>query len=233
MWKYIIPRIALGDVPRMLLAAIGGGIIAGIYGILHDQITYSISPEYFTKLKFNQFRHADFGLGDRVFVATIGFLATWWVGFIAAWFLARRLIPHQPRDCAYRKIRKGIMCIIAFALSFGIFGYGYGLWRGRDADYSSWTWAFREFEITDTWSFVRVAYIHNAGYLGGLIGFVVALVMIRPHRDHRLDLAGEHPHPRRERVSSFKCASVKRGSAAPWRSHGESSHEHPAGPEAL
>jgi hypothetical protein len=182
MLKYIVPRIALADVPPMILVALIGGVIAGLYGIIHDQITYSISPEYFTKLKFEQFRYADLGLGDRVFVSTIGFLATWWVGFIAAWFLARRLIPNQPRDQAYQQIRTGIVCIIAFGLSFGIGGYGYGLWRGPDADYSSWTWAVREFKIRDTWSFVRVAYIHNAGYLGGLIGLVVALVTIRPHR---------------------------------------------------
>ncbi len=182
MLKYIIPRIALADLPRMLFIALVGGVIAGVYGIFHDQITYSISPEYFTKLKFDQFRHADFGLGDRVFASTIGFLATWWVGFIAGWFLARRLIPRQPRDQAYRQIRKGIICIMAFGLSFGIVAYAYGLWRGPDADYSSWTWAFRELKITDTWSFVRVAYIHNAGYLGGLIGLVIALVTIRPNR---------------------------------------------------
>lgn len=89
--KFIIPRIALADVRPMIGVALVGGIVGGIYGIVHDQITYSISPEYFTKLKFDQFDYA--GLGDRIFVATIGFLATWWVGFIAAWFLARRLIP--------------------------------------------------------------------------------------------------------------------------------------------
>jgi hypothetical protein len=37
-----------------------------------------------------------------------------------------------------------------------------------------------QLEVTDTWSFVRVAYIHNAGYLGGLIGLILALVMLRP-----------------------------------------------------
>ena len=185
--KYIIPRIASDDVPPMICVALVGGILAGIYGIVHDQITYWISPEYFTKLKFDQFWYADFGHGDRVFASTIGFLATWWVGFIAAWFLARRLIPRQPRDQAFRQIRKGIMCIITFGSAFGVAGYGYGLWRGPDADYSSWTWAFRELKVTDTWSFVRVAYIHNAGYLGGLIGLVVALRMIRPVRDEAID----------------------------------------------
>lgn len=180
MWKYIIPRIALADVPVMILIAFCGGVIAGLYGIVHDQITYSISPEYFTKLKFDQFRYADFGLGDRVFASTIGFLATWWIGCMVAWFLARRLVAHQPRDQALRQIRNGILCIVAFSLVFGFAGYGYGLWRGPDADYSSWTWAFRELNITETWAFVRVAYIHNAGYLGGFIGAIVALAVIRP-----------------------------------------------------
>lgn len=180
VWKYIIPRIALTDVPVMMLIALRGGVIAGLYGIVHDQITYSISPEYFTRLKFEQFRYADFGLGDRVFASTIGFLATWWIGFMVAWFLARRLVADQPRDQALRQVRKGVMCIVAFSLVFGFAGSGYGLWRGPNADYSSWTWAFRELSVTEPWSFVRVAYIHNAGYLGGFIGLIVALAVIRP-----------------------------------------------------
>lgn len=129
--KYIVPRIALADLRVMLVIALVGGFVAGLYGIVHDQVTYSISPEYFTKLKFNQFSYANFGLGERVFASTIGFLATWWVGFLAAWFLGRRLIPNQPRVQAYRQIRKGIICIIAFGLSFGIAAYGYGLCVGQ------------------------------------------------------------------------------------------------------
>jgi hypothetical protein len=180
MWQYFFPRIAWNDLLPMIFVALAGGSIAGVYGMLHDQVTYSISPEYFTKLKFNQFRYADLGLGDRVFVSTIGFLASWWVGFMAAWFLARQWIPNQPRHQSWPQIRKGILCILAFALCFGIAGYGYGLWRGPHADYSAWSWAIQEFKITHTWSFVRVAYIHNAGYLGGLLGLIVALWIFRP-----------------------------------------------------
>ena len=182
MLKYIIPRIRASDVPPIVCVAVLGGLIGGAYGIVHDQITYAISPEYFTKLKFHQFRYADFGFGDRVFASTIGFLATWWVGLIAAWFLGRQLIPNQSRRTAYHQIGKGIVCIFAFGLSFGILGYMYGRWRGPDADYSSWQWAFEQFDIADQWAFVRVAYIHNAGYLGGSIGLIVALTAIRPSK---------------------------------------------------
>jgi predicted ribosomally synthesized peptide with SipW-like signal peptide len=32
----------------MLAIAFVGALVAGTYGVFHDQVTYSISPEYFT-----------------------------------------------------------------------------------------------------------------------------------------------------------------------------------------
>jgi len=155
-------------------------VIAGVYGMIHDQLTFSISPEYFTKVKFKQFHYADLGLGNRAFVANIGFLATCGVGFVAAWFLARRFIPNQPRAIAYRQIRNGFVCALIFGMLFGVIGFIYGFWRGPNADYFAWEWAVQKYGIKDKWSFVRVAYIHNASYLGGLAGFIVAMCTIRP-----------------------------------------------------
>lgn len=201
MLKYLIPQIALADLRPMVVVAVAGALIAGAYGIVHDQVTYTISPEYFTKLKFKQFHYADFGLGDRIFVATIGFLATWWVGFIAAWFLARRLVPNQSRADALRQIRTGFLCVFAFGFGSALMAYGYGLWRGPDADYSWWMWAIQQYEIKDHWAFVRVAYIHNASYCGGLIGLIVALLMLRPNRREQTTrpVIGTEPEDARER----------------------------------
>jgi len=86
MKSLLYPKLRLDLLRRMLGYAVLGALIAGCYGVLHDQITYSISAEYFTRLKFLQFHYADFRFPARVFVAEIGFLATWWVGLIAGWF---------------------------------------------------------------------------------------------------------------------------------------------------
>ena len=182
MKKYLVPQISREDLPAILRMALVGAVVAGAYGILHDQLTYSISPEYFTRVKFKQFHYADIGLGDRVFVATIGFLATSFVGFVAAWFLARKLIPSQPRSAAHAQIASGFGIISACGLIFGLIGFAYGLWRGPNAQYWAWVWAFQRYDIKDTWAFVRVAYIHNASYLGGAVGLILALVFIRPKR---------------------------------------------------
>lgn len=182
MLKYVFPRIVWADVRRKIIVAIIGGLIAGLYGVVHDHVTYAISPEYFTNLKFQQFDYADFGFGNRIFVYTIGFLATWWVGFIAAFALAAHLIPKQAGEVANRQIRRGFICIFAFTFACGLGAFFYGLWRGPHADYSSWSSTCRYLGVRDHWSFVRVAYIHNAGYLGAAIGLIVALVLIRPNR---------------------------------------------------
>jgi hypothetical protein len=91
--NFLYPRLRASWLPIMLAHALLGAALAGLYGIVHDQITYTISPEYFARLKFAQFHYADFGLPPRIFVAEIGFLAAWWVGFLAGWFVARITVP--------------------------------------------------------------------------------------------------------------------------------------------
>ena len=182
MLKFLIPKFPLQDLPIMLGFCLIGSLIAGVYGIIHDHVTYSIGPEYFTNFKFNQFEWANLGLGDRVFVSCIGFLATWWVGLISAWILARRMLPSQPRRIAYKKIMLGFGVIFVTGTLFGIGGFLYGNYRGPDADYSDWKWAFLKYNVSDQWSFIRVAYIHNAGYLGGLTGLLLTYFVIRPRK---------------------------------------------------
>ena len=182
MFRFLVPRIAKGDFASMLGAAVIGAILAGVFGIVHDQITYTISPEYYTKLKFYQFWYANFGLPERLFVAEVGVLATWWVGFFCAWFLARRLIPNQPRSFAFRQIAIGCAIIFLGAAIAGILGFGYGSWHGPNADYANWEPLLDELEITNRWPFVQVAYIHNASYLGSLLGFVLAMLLPKGHK---------------------------------------------------
>ena len=72
----------------LILALLAMPLIAGLYGALHDQVSFTISPEYFTRFKYDQFGFDPqwFG-GDRHTVALIGFLATWWVGALIGLFL--------------------------------------------------------------------------------------------------------------------------------------------------
>lgn len=184
----LYPKFRLNLLPAMLGYALLGAVIAGVYGVIHDQITYSISPEYFTRLKFLQFHYANFGWPPRIFVAEIGFLATWWVGFLAGWFLARVVLPNSCQVVARSLVLRGFLITVSCAFLASLLGFGWGLLRGPNADYTAWQGFVTNRGVVDLPGFVRVAYIHNASYLGGLLGLIVALIYVRrgvrpPSRD--------------------------------------------------
>src|SRR5439155_24013820 len=54
--------------------------IAGLYGVAHNQISYTVAPEDFTKFKFRQFGFTDTPLPERVRASMVGLLASWWMG---------------------------------------------------------------------------------------------------------------------------------------------------------
>ncbi len=176
MMNYLAPNLNKADILFLMKFALSGALIAGSYGVLHDQITYSISPEYFTKLKFKQFAYANFGLGDQVFVSTIGFMATWWVGLLAGWFLARRFVDVSPYTLARKKIFSGFLIIFMCGLLFGVAAYVYGTLIPPDPQ--KWQHRVHYYGVVDGVSFIRVAYIHNCSYAGGFLGLIISLVFL-------------------------------------------------------
>lgn len=175
--RFLVPHFEVRWIPSMLAIAVLGGLMAGTYGILHDQVTYSISPEYFTQVKYLQFDYLNADLPDRLRVAQIGFLATVGVGFIGAWFMARVAVPRHPFSLALRKCLTGFALMFGTTLLSGIAGGVLGALHGPD--YSKWEPFTVFFDVRDLPAFVQVAYIHNAGYIGAFVGLVTAVCFCR------------------------------------------------------
>lgn len=176
--KYLYLKIDKRHIAPILKYSILGAVIAGLYGVIHDQLTYSISHEYFTKLKFRQFWYADFGLGNRFYVGTIGFLATWWVGLFVGWFLARWFVPRLSIIEANRVILKGFFVVFSFVSASALLAALYGEVVVPSSNLNDWSYTLRYYGISDGRSFVRVAYIHNGSYLGGFLGLVASIVAL-------------------------------------------------------
>jgi hypothetical protein len=171
--KFLVPHVAWPDLRRITCLALVGALVAGSYGILHDQLTFTLSPEYFTRLKFAQFQWAEIGLPPRGLVAEIGFLATWWVGGFATWFFARIAAPRL-EPAALVKACTRLWCqLFACALACGSLGYLLGPRYYLQSP--AWLEALTAMELTDPQAFAQVAGIHLGGYLGALGGWLWAL----------------------------------------------------------
>jgi predicted secreted protein len=152
-------------------------VLAGIYGILHDQITYSISPEYFTKFKYRQFGFEPewFG-GHRKTVAAIGFLATWWTGLFIAIPLGLISLFFPDHNTMGDVLKKAIGIVMLITIASGIVGFMYGRFYLNKSDVDWWLPA----DLSDKSTFIIVGSIHNFSYLGGLLGLLISIVyMIR------------------------------------------------------
>jgi heme A synthase len=158
-------------------------IIAGSYGILHDQITYSISPEYFTKFKYEQFGFEPswFG-GDRQTVAVIGFLATWWMGLIIGVILGIVAFIFPDYKTMAKALRKSIILIFCIAACSALAG---GLYGRFYLAHTQVNWWLPE-DLIDRKAFITVGSIHNFSYLGGVLGIIASIFyLVYLNRNYR------------------------------------------------
>ena len=155
-----------------------GAIVAGSYGALHDQISFTISPEYFTKMKFLQFAYADFGWPQRVFAAEVGFLGTWWAGLVAGWVLARAGLAELTESTKRNHVVPAFAIVIGVGATTGLIGALLGV-AAITGDLSGWAKWKSALSLKDLPEFIIVAYLHAAGYLGGLLGLLIAVVYVR------------------------------------------------------
>lgn len=181
MKQFLYPTLSSRAFRDLIGLTVSGALIAGVYGILHDQVTYTLSPEYFTKFKFDQFADADPGLGNRAFAGVIGFLATWWIGAIMGWLMGRLSMKSGKDRPQVRLALRGLILIFAIAVVCGIGGFIFGAATSQDLP-AYWTNWQRMNGIEDIAAFRRVGLIHNMGYIGGILGGITASVWIRRKR---------------------------------------------------
>jgi hypothetical protein len=184
-------RLVIPHLPLSLLGRIGawsalGALVAGVYGVVHDQVTFTLAPEYFTRLKFGQFAWVDWGWPDRVRVGIIGILATWWVGFLGTWLHLRVARPWRrevPLAADAIRLWRVMFCsAIAGGLAGGMLGPP--LLRLIPA----WSESLMAMGVTDAAGFGQVAGIHWGGYLGALAGWLAALIRLATKRADRRPL---------------------------------------------
>ena len=174
-WLY--PRVR--NFKRILPVVVSGALIGGVYGAVHDQVSYTISPEYFTRFKFYQFQYADLGLPPRGFVSVIGFLATWWMGAFVGWILARIRFNSDDLLSARRDILYGVVTVLCIVLLSAALGAFVGYLRAYHFPLRTFLGWESELTAPALRRFVVVGFLHNAEYLGGFIGLVIAIVRMK------------------------------------------------------
>jgi hypothetical protein len=157
-----------------LLLVVLAIMLSGLYGMVHNQISYTVSPEYFTKFKFRQFGLVETPWPDRVRASVIGLLASWWMGIPIGFILGACGFVHAGAGRMFAVTLESFGLVVGFTLLFGLAGLLYGWLQTRSidlADYHGW---LIPDNVVDLRRFLCAGYMHNASYLGGTLGIFLA-----------------------------------------------------------
>ncbi len=159
--------------PLLLLASC---LIAGLYGAVHNQMSYTVSPDYFHAFKFEQFAIAD-DWRNRWGAAQVGVLASWWMGGIVGVpiiALGAR-IAGLARFVGSVLLAAAVVAAITLAVGMGALIWAYGVLTPETVP----AWAQRPgFSSAEAVAFARAGTMHNASYAGALIGGICGLVLV-------------------------------------------------------
>lgn len=147
-------------------------VAAGAYGVLHDQLTYWLSPDYYHAFKFLQFRVPP-DQRNWLGAAIVGWKATWWMGALVGGPVVLAAFAFRDPAEYRRRCVRGFIVVALVAAAFGVLAGLYGLATiGPDALPA---FAYPE-GVVDRAAFARVGVIHNASYAGGAAGLLAALI---------------------------------------------------------
>jgi hypothetical protein len=149
------------------------------YAILHDMITMTISPEYFTHGKGLSAEHLRWNVSELAMKAAIGPGA-----FVAMTYVLANNPSNTRAQLRYMQLARFLIFPVGFAIlgaiTFGILG----ALDVRDLRHEI------EGAIPNASSFIMVWGVHWGTYVGGLIGSVVGVFKIRSIRAYLPDNVG-------------------------------------------
>lgn len=148
-------------------------LLAGLYGAAHNQISYTVSPEYFTRFKFAQFRIPS-GTPERLGAAIVGWRAAYRMGTLVALFtVTPALLAPGVRGMTIAALR-GMAIATGVTLAVGLLALAVAFVVIDETNVGD----VRRFgdRIGDAVPFWRAGAMHNFSYLGGALGSLVGCV---------------------------------------------------------
>lgn len=149
--------------------------VAGLFGAVHNQVSYTVSPDYFHAFKFIQFQIAP-PLHNRAGAALVGFLAAWWTGIVIGPVLTivcGRVCDHRwPRAV----MGPAIATTVFVTAAVGLVSLSAACLLVTPETDLSQLWV--PSGCRDPVAFTRAGIMHDGSYLGGAIGTIVGCVVL-------------------------------------------------------
>lgn len=157
----------------VLIITLSAVIIASLFGAAHNQISFTVSDEFFSAYLSGHTGVGYWGFtSPRTEAALIGVVGSWWVGLITGiiYSLIFLLLKEKIR---YTHIFNAFVINIAATLAASCIGFLLGSfipWNKSNV--------WMDFGINDPQKYVQATYMHEGGYIGTVIGFIAGMIYL-------------------------------------------------------
>ncbi|GEP52788.1 hypothetical protein FNO01nite_34600 [Flavobacterium noncentrifugens] len=150
-------------------------VLTSIFGVINNQISYSISPEFFTKSMFPRFGFVEYGLDTpRLTAAIIGIWSTWWLGLIIGLIYSIISLSKNNTKTIFSYLTNAILTTFIFVFASGILGFIFGKISLTNVIINRGFSGSQE----QLKNFVTVGYIHDFEYGGAILA--ILFVTLKP-----------------------------------------------------
>ncbi len=148
-------------------------LLAGLYGMLHNQVSYTVSPEYFHKFKFIQFSIPD-SIPGRIGASIVGWRASWWMGIVIGTPIIFTSLIFKGWRMFFIKALESFCVVTATTLVIGLTALliSFRLISEKNIPLDWYP------DISNKVAFARAGMMHDFSYLGGLIGIIAAVIYL-------------------------------------------------------
>lgn len=162
----------------VLVLICSGTLLACVFGITHDQITYCISEEFYTHIRFTQ---SEIAPNESWWgVTKVAVINTWKIGFIISLILSCTGLIHRNEKRLVKHTVQSFLITSSIAATLTIIGFVIGKLNTPALEKLPNT-------IIDKSSFLLVQSVHNFTYIGGLIGMFVGIYwQFYKHKKHNI-----------------------------------------------
>lgn len=158
---------------KIILIIVLSIVLASLFGALHNQISYSVSSEFFKNFLFGNFGVYDWEIkNDRILASLVGILGSYWVGLILG-IIYSVIFLFLKTENNFKNILNAILINIGFALVGSFVGYIIGKFISLEN-----SGVFMDFGTQYPQNYIQAAYMHNGSYYGGIVGLIAGIIYL-------------------------------------------------------
>ncbi|CAM3486506.1 hypothetical protein [Flavobacterium chungbukense] len=147
-------------------------LIATLFGVLHNQFTYTISEEFFTEYLFEKFGFVEYGRNTpRLTASIIGVWTVWWIGLYAGFIFGFIGFFSSNTKEMIKSISEAVIIMLLTTIIIGLLGLCYGF-LGFSSLESTCCFPL---PIKNVKNLIAVSEMHKFSYAGGAIGAILGV----------------------------------------------------------